>query len=159
MELVGYQLVDGNGTVVQSWGGVWGQCPGIPNPITLPTGDVVFAPDLDTFYSGYKLVKWMMNAPPPAVPESITRRQAALQLLAQNQITSQEAIDMARTAAIPAFVQAQINTLAANDQVKAQIDFAATQYYRNNSLLEALMTALGLTKDQIDQFFIAAGGL
>jgi hypothetical protein len=98
---------------------------------------------------------------PPSVPESITRRQCALQLLAIGQITVQEALDMTKTAAVPAAISSIFGAQVANgawtaeQRILAEIDFAATNYYRSNSLL----SLMGLTSEQIDQFFIAAAVL
>jgi hypothetical protein len=98
---------------------------------------------------------------PPRVPESITRRQCALQLLAKNDITAQEALNMTKTAEVPfpiAFMfdtQVAQGNWTADDRVRAEIDFAATHYYRNNSLLDLM----GLTPAEIDDFFIAAAQL
>lgn len=95
---------------------------------------------------------------PPPVPESITRRQCALQLLAINQITAQEALDMTKTAAVPAAIAAIFDGQVASgkwtpeQRIRAEIDFAATNYYRSNSLLGLM----GLTEQEIDGFFIAA---
>ena len=39
---VGYKLVRmSDNVVINSWGGTFGQCPGIPNPLVLPNGDHV----------------------------------------------------------------------------------------------------------------------
>ena len=43
---IGYSLVDKNGTKLQFWGDVAGQCVGIPNVIKLPNGDEVHCPAL-----------------------------------------------------------------------------------------------------------------
>lgn len=97
----------------------------------------------------------------PVVPESITRRQCALQLLAMGTITSQEALDMTKTASIPAAIAAIFDAQVTDgawtpeQKILAEIDFAAIGYYRINSLL----SLMGLTEEQIDQFFIAAGQL
>jgi hypothetical protein len=82
-ELVGYRLLDASDNVVQSWGGVWGQCPGIPNPIRLPNGDDVHAPELGVSYGGYTLAAWEMD-PPPVTSEQIgaeRERRIAMPLL------------------------------------------------------------------------------
>lgn len=158
--LVGYKLVSvESGVEIASWGGTWGQCPGIPNPIMLPNGDSVHAPSLNTDYSGYTLVEWLMDEPPPTVPKSITRRQCALQLKALQMISAQEAIDMTRSGVPPAAVAAYFATLSDDDRVLAEIDFAAMNYFRDNPLIETLMTANGMTTEQTDQFFIAAAQL
>lgn len=101
------------------------------------------------------------DVPPPVeVPASITRRQCALQLLNMGLITDQEAVDMTRTGLPPANVQAYINSLpTADERARAEIDFAADSYYRDNPLLEAIMIANGATDAEIDQFFIAASQL
>lgn len=63
MTIVGYKLVDAEGTEIQSWGGVWGQLPGVPNPIRLPNGDDVHAPEIGVAYQGYTLVPIEMESP------------------------------------------------------------------------------------------------
>jgi hypothetical protein len=65
-ELVGYKLIrDNDDAEVQSWGGVWGQCPGIPNPLIIPDGPHIHGGrvPLDTDLGGYRLVAWMMDKP------------------------------------------------------------------------------------------------
>ena len=63
--IVGYKLIDADkGTVIQQWGGVWGQTPGIPNPITLPNGDQVHGASVNDQYEGLVLVPWEMDPPP-----------------------------------------------------------------------------------------------
>ena len=99
-----------------------------------------------------------MPAPQILVPESITRRQCALQLLAIGQISAQEALNMTKTAVVPSFVsvifdeRVSSGSWTAEQRIIAEIDFAAANYYRNNSLLGLM----GLTSEQIDQFFIEA---
>jgi hypothetical protein len=96
--------------------------------------------------------------PPPApvpVPASITRRQCALQLLAMQMATPQEALDMTKSAEVPAAVAQVFSQMPDDQRILAQIDFAAANYYRDNQLL----TMMGLTDEEIDQFFIAAAQL
>lgn len=93
------------------------------------------------------------------VPESITRRQCALELLNRQIITGAEALDMTRNGTPPTAVMTYIETLPADDQIKAQIDYAAENYYRKNQLLIAIMTANNLSSDDIDEFFINAAKL
>jgi hypothetical protein len=68
-EIVGYQLVISNdpSTVVQSWGGTYGQCPEIPNPLTLPNGDQIASPQLRQDYAGWMLMPWSMDGPSSAL--------------------------------------------------------------------------------------------
>jgi hypothetical protein len=100
--------------------------------------------------------------PPPVVvprviiPKTITRRQCALQLRVAGMITIQEAKDMTKTGTPPASIQAYFDTMPAEQKDLAEIDFAAINYYRDNPLITALMTANGLTETDIDNFFIAA---
>jgi len=157
--IVGYRLVDAGGNVIQEWGGVWGQCPGIPNPVRLPNGDHVHAPALDTDYGGFSLVGWLMSGPESAVPEAITRRQCALQLKALGMITGTEAVAMARAGTPPAAIQAYSDTLGEEERIHAEIDFAATSYFRTNPLIGALLAANGMSETDADAFFIAAAGL
>lgn len=77
MEHVGYQLIEmATGRVVEQWGGVYGQCPGIPEVIKIPNGDVVHCPQIDVIYSSCRLLPWMMDAP-PAEPELSVQDQIA----------------------------------------------------------------------------------
>lgn len=98
---------------------------------------------------------------PASPPESITRRQCALQLLATKTITPEEALAMTKAGDVPAaiaaiFEQAVANgTMTQEQRILAEIDFAAANYYRSNSLL----SLMGLTEAEIDQFFIAAAQL
>lgn len=79
--LVGYKLIrESDGSEVKTWGGVWGQCPGIPNPIYLPNGDHVHAPAPGESYGGFKLVEWEMAPPPPTATD--VRREAQRRMMA-----------------------------------------------------------------------------
>lgn len=93
------------------------------------------------------------------VPESITRRQCAKQLLALGMISSDEAIAMTRNGTPPAMVQAYLDNMQEPDRTSATIDFAADTYLRSNPLLLALMSANGMTEQQVDEYFIAASQL
>lgn len=91
-------------------------------------------------------------------PQVITRRQCALQLLATQTITPEEALAMTKAGDVPAAIAAIFDsavansTMTADQRILAEIDFAAANYYRSNSLLPLM----GLTEAEIDQFFIAA---
>lgn len=82
MKLVGYKLMAKDGTIVQTWGGTWGQCPGVPNPISLPTGlTQVHCPEVGADYEDfdgetYSLQPLMMEEPAPAVEGSPEERLA-----------------------------------------------------------------------------------
>lgn len=65
-EVVGYKLLEiDTDNVVNQWGGIQGQCPGIPSFIILPNGDSVHVPVLGVDYNGFKLVVWEMEKLPP----------------------------------------------------------------------------------------------
>lgn len=88
----------------------------------------------------------------PDVPKSITRRQCALQLLSMQAITPAEALAMTKSGDVPAAVSAVFSQMPEQDRILAEIDFAADNYYRNNTLLNLM----GLTSNQVNEFFIAA---
>lgn len=162
MQPSGYKLIEiETGNEVQSWGGTYGTLTDPPNPLLLPNGDVVCGAEVNGEYSGYRLELWMMDEPPPVVPAIITRRQCALQLLDMQYITPAEALAMTKAADLPAAIAAIFDQAVANgtmtevQRTLAEIDFAAANYYRTNSLLGMM----GLSEQQIDQFFIAASNL
>lgn len=99
------------------------------------------------------------NIPGPFIPESITRRQCAVMMLSQNMITGQEAILMTQSGIPPANVQTYFDAMPEPQRTMAIIDFAATNYFRDNPLLADLMAANGMTEQQVDQFFIGAASL
>jgi len=100
---------------------------------------------------------WIPLLPPEPkplpVPQSITRRQCSLGLLNLELITPEEALSMTRNGVPPSLVMTYIETLPTDQQIRAEIDFAADNYYRNNELLIAMMTANGYTSEEIDNFF------
>lgn len=95
----------------------------------------------------------------PSVPEYISRRQCALMLNLSGLITLEEALDMTKTAAVPAVIGRIFANLAPPDQIKAEINFAAVNYYRDNPLIVDLMQSTGFTPGMTDAFFIAAAKL
>lgn len=111
------------------------------------------------YVNGVWMQTWSIVAAPP--PDSITRRQCALQLLAMQTITAQEALAMTKSADVPAAVAAILDQAVADQlmtpeqRILAEIDFAAANYFRDNPLLGMM----GLTPTQLDQFFIAASQL
>lgn len=97
--------------------------------------------------------------PKPPVPSRITRRQCSLELLNRQMITDVEALAMTRNGTPPAIVSTYIQALPVEQQIRAEIDFAAENYHRSNELLIAMMTANNWSSDDIDDFFIAANKL
>jgi hypothetical protein len=62
---VGYKLINlSDGSIAEQWGGIWGQCPGVPNFIVLPSGIQISCMKVDQEYDGYKLVAWEIEPPP-----------------------------------------------------------------------------------------------
>lgn len=75
MMRVGYRLINiKTQQIVQEWGGVWGQCSEIPNPLILPNGDHVCAAKLGVDYAGHQLVEWTTTPPVHAVKAEAQRR-------------------------------------------------------------------------------------
>ena len=138
MEVVGYKLVDADNNAYKEWGGIWGQCPALPNPIFLPNGLHVYSPYLGVDYGGYKLVEWEMEEPAPSVPYSITPKQVRLLLLQQNLLANVEAM------------------IAQQDEATKITWQYDSEFRRNDPLLDQLAIELNLTEQQIDEFFIAA---
>lgn len=136
--IVGYKLIDSTSKeVIKQFGGVWGQCPGVPNPIVLPNGDRVHAPSLNEDYDGYMLIEWDMEEP-VIVPENVDAAQIRLLLLQQNLLTTVESM------------------VAASDKA-TQIEWEfRTKYQRNNELLLSVAKELNLDDATLDQFFIQA---
>lgn len=63
--LVGWKLYRvSDGVEIESWGGIWGQHPGFPNPLFLPSGDHVHAGEAEVQYGDYIVRPWMMEEPP-----------------------------------------------------------------------------------------------
>jgi hypothetical protein len=81
-ELVGYQLVRKSDSIIlETWGGIPGQCPGVPNPLVLPNGDQVCGAGLGWENTSYRLDGIYM---PPAIPQSVTKRQVIFWLISQS---------------------------------------------------------------------------
>lgn len=91
-------------------------------------------------------------------PTSVTRRQFALELLAQGIVTAEEAVALAARAEPPAMVENFIASLAEFEQAVARIDMAADSYAFDNALLKALFAALGKSEDDRSAFFVSASG-
>ena len=82
---------------------------------------------------------------PPAVPVTVTMRQARLALLAKGLLANVDAA----VAGMPG---------ADGDAARIEWEYAAT-VDRNSQLVASLSSALGLTSAQLDALFIAAAGL
>lgn len=140
MEQVGYHLVNENDDILQSWGGIWGQCPGVPNPIYCPDGSIVYAPEVDIVYNGVKLIPWMMNGPP--IPQQVPMW--AVRTVLQNDNL---------------FDQAQAAITASTDNALKNVWEYGNFADRNSKSIASLAATLNLTDAQVDQMFIDANSL
>jgi hypothetical protein len=94
------------------------------------------------------------------VPQTITKRQFLIAAAAEGIITSQEALDAAKTGAVPAAIDAVFGALPANERTPARITWASmTIVGRNELLVAAVAAALGKTSQEIDDLFIQAGAI
>jgi hypothetical protein len=142
MQQVGYQLISTDGTVLDSWGGIWGQCPSAPNPIKCPNGDVIYSPELDVDYGGAKLVLWMMEQPPTLIPSQVPMW--AVRTVLQND---------------GLFDQAQAAITASTDNALKNVWEYGNFADRNSKAIASLAATLNLTDAQVDQMFIDANSL
>ena len=94
--------------------------------------------------------------PPPPVPQSITRRQCAIELRERTLITPQEALAMTKYGDVPLMISNYFQSMSNTDIIKAETDFAADTYLRSNPLLIQIMTTSGANTQQIDDFFRSA---
>jgi hypothetical protein len=115
-----------------------------PEPLSLAVAPLI---------SGQSIAAY--SAPVAPVPASVTRRQMILGLVAAGYITSAEGIAAAQSGAVPAAVQAVINTLPdQSSKDAATITWASMSICeRSNSLVAALAAANSLTSAQVDALF------
>jgi hypothetical protein len=101
------------------------------------------AREVGNTFTGLVGSNWVIRTPdpsslPPVVPTSITPRQCRLILLQQDLLASVEAM------------------IAQQDEATRITWEFASEFKRDDPLLNQLGIALGLTQQQIDEFFIAA---
>lgn len=83
--------------------------------------------------------------PPPAVPHSVTMRQARLALLGAELLDD---------------VESALSALEGPQGQAARIEWEYSQeVHRGKPFVQMLGAAIGLTEEQIDQLFIAASGI
>jgi hypothetical protein len=67
MQQIGYSLIDSNGSELQAFGDIAGQCAGVPDMARLTNGDAVHCPALNEILSdGSKLVPRFLDDPGPS---------------------------------------------------------------------------------------------
>ena len=96
------------------------------------------------YVDAWSAAKYLIDNPPPLppqVPASITPRQVRLMLLQQNLL-------------------ADVESMIAQQDEAAKITWQyALEFRRDDPLLNQLASNLGLTNEQIDQFFISASAI
>lgn len=164
---VGYALIDTQtNKVVQAYGSlVIGQETSTPPAITLPNGDVVYAPAAGPIGSRWRLVPRILDTQgsdpslpmldatsafdgtsvivkpsygPPAVPQTVSGLQAKVALSRAGLLTS---------------VQNWINTQSAEVQLEWN---TASTFERDSALITRGAAALNLTQQQVDDLFRTA---
>lgn len=104
------------------------------------------------------MTDYIYTEPMPLPP--ISDRQFYQQAAVEGYITQAEALAAVQTGTIPAVLQALVATLPADQQFGANMILAgATQFNRLHPLTVAFMTARGMTSDDGDTFWRAAGQL
>lgn len=109
--------------------------------------------DVPTFSDKAWRQTWKMILIPP--PESITRRQCAIELLERKMISSEEALAMTKAGDMPQAIRTIIEKELAESieaMIRAEIDFAAATYYRDNPLF----SMMGMSNTDLDEFFFLA---
>jgi len=112
-------------------------------PFTADPADTGAAFDVASLYAALAADPNTLEyvAPPPVVPQSVTPRQVRLVLLEQGLLASVEEM------------------IAQQDEATKISWQYASEFRRNDPLLNQLAVNLNLTSQQIDEFFIAAAEL
>jgi hypothetical protein len=138
---VGYKLINiEDESVIETWGGTWGECPGVPNPIRCLNGDIICAPEVYVTYTDVKLVIWMMDGPP--IPQQVPMW--AVRTVLQNDNL---------------FDQAQAAITASTDNGLKNVWEYGNYADRSSKAIASLAVTLNLTDAQVDQMFIDANNL
>jgi hypothetical protein len=96
----------------------------------------------------------------PPVPTEISRRQMLLAMTGAAIITQAEALDAARTGAVPAAIEAAFAKLPAADAFAARVTWASmTVVLRGDPLVAALAASRSMTTTQVDDLFRTASAL
>lgn len=121
--------------------------------------ETVEAPD--EVFAGWQFdgVNWTPEVSAAPVPAAISRRQCAAELFARGYVPGAEAVAMSATGAPPAAIEAVFAALPEPEQTHARIDFAATEYRRENQRVPEIVAVFepGATPAVVDDFFRAAG--
>lgn len=149
-DLAGYRLVTtDDATVVQAWGGVWGQVPGIPESIQLPNGDVTYAPSVGQMLGPkgeWQLIEWLVDEPKPSTDPN-DYPLLPRQFRAIINIAGLQAKALAAIASIPDNRQ---------QAIAASFFEYSLSFERSHPLIIQLSTAAGVTSDQLDALWMQA---
>lgn len=111
-------------------------------------------------YEGGELVPPASEPEVAPVPDSVTRRQMLLGLVAMEMITPEEALAAAQTGAVPAAIDAIFATLSPEDALAARIAWASMSICeRDHPLVAAIAAANDLSGQDIDDAFRAWAGV
>ena len=97
-----------------------------------------------------------LPVPPPAPIPTVSRRQFFQQAAIADIITEDEALAAVTTGALPGAVAAFIESLPDDQQFGARMLFSVNEFERSSPMANAFGTSLGMSANQIDDFFTAA---
>lgn len=100
-------------------------------------------------------------APPPPVPDTISRRQFYQGLAVTGKITQAEALAAIKTGTVPAALQAMLDQMTDAD-AKFEADMllsGASDFNRNHPLVMVIAIAQGMTEQGVDDFWRICAGL
>lgn len=149
-----------------------------PEQVSGPTYDLfAFAKDTYTYpvegwvwFDDEMAARIYFKVPPPdqvgavvegtdafAIPD-ISDRQFFQMAAMKGMVTQQEALDAVKTGAIPPVLQAIIDAIpdAGQRWAATMLLSGATTFQRHHPFTEAVGAAVGMTSDQVDQFFLNA---
>lgn len=131
---------------------------------------LVAPPDIpDTHVARWSNGQWTLELkPPPPDPETppsvptrvISNRQFFQQLAIAGLITRQEALAAVKTGEVPEALATLLDNIPPDPRFNAEMLLSgATQFDRYHPLVAPIGAAQGMTDEEIDQFWIAAGQL
>ena len=133
----------------------------IPVPFPTPEGKVrVGSASYELVEGEVHEIYAVEDAPPPAVPFSISDRQFFQQLSVQEIITEQEAEDAVATGTIPAAMLALVELLPEQARFSARMILkGATVFERGHEMTDTIGWLYGWSEGQTDDLFRAAAVL
>mgnify|MGYP001806228719 CR=1 FL=1 len=119
---------------------------------------VIFVPGADaSAFHGKQFVADAFTDAPPLPPRVISRKQAALELLARSLLTEDEAVSLAAQGTLPGSWSEAFAAVEAGRRLAMRVALASVTYpYMDPDIRDAL--GLLLDASALDDFFIGAGG-